>query len=175
MTCSLDSVRNLILGAIACLLAAIALAYFWVAAIPLFAAAALVATVSFYFIPAIKDALLAYATCRGSSGKCTVSTGVNALGQAAAVLSLISFALAGAMEVAALAFIFSWFLSWIGIGMQAAVAILVTSGISSCAIVILILLGVLSNAYSYKSCMDQQTGSGTVVLGAQPIQFDSQH
>jgi hypothetical protein len=58
--------------------------------------------------------------------------------------------------------------------MQAAVAILVTSGISSCAIVILILIGVLSDAYSYKSCMDQQSGSGTVVLGAQPVQFDHQ-
>jgi hypothetical protein len=134
----------------------------------------LVATVSFCFIPAIKNALLGYATCRGPAGKCTVATGVNALGQAAAVLSLISFALAGAMEITALAFIFSWFLSFIGIGIQAAVAILVASGMSSCAIVILILLGVLSNAYSYKSCMDQQTGSGTVVLGAQPLQFDSQ-
>jgi hypothetical protein len=96
-------------------------------------------------------------------------------GQAAAVLSLISFALAGAMEVTALAFIFSWFLSWLGLSMQAAVAILVASGISSCAIVILILLGVLSDAYSYKSCVDQQSGSGTVVLGAQPMRFDSQH
>jgi hypothetical protein len=151
------------------------LAYFWVAAIPLFAAAALVATVSFYFIPAIKDALLAYATCRGSSGKCTITTGVDTLGQAAAVLSLISFPLAGAMEVTALAFIFSWFLSWLGLSMQAAVAILVASGISSCAIVILILLGVLSDAYSYKNCVDQQSGSGTVVLGAQPMRFDSQH
>ena len=81
MNCSLSTVNWLISAAIAALLAAMALAFLWVAAIPLFAAAALVASVSFYFIPHIKQALLDYATCRGP-GKCTISTGVNNLGQA---------------------------------------------------------------------------------------------
>ena len=136
MNCSLSTVNALIWGAIAALLAAIALAWFWIAAIPLFAAAALVASVSFYFIPQIKQALLDYATCRGP-GDCEISTGVNALGQAAAALSLISFALAGAMEVTALGFLFSWFLAWLGVAMQVAVSCLVHAGIVSCGIVIL--------------------------------------
>jgi len=162
MNCSLSTVSWLISLAIAALLAAMALAFLWVAAIPLFAAAALVASVSFYFIPHIKQALLDYATCRGSSDKCTISTGVNNLGQAAAALSLISFALAGAMEIAALGFIFSWFLSWLGVAMQVAVLALVRTGLFSCAIVVLILIGVLSNAYGYKACMDKQDpGSGS--------------
>jgi hypothetical protein len=113
MNCSLDEVRNLILWAILCLSIAIGLAYAWVAAFPLFAAAALVAAVSFYFIP--------------------------------------------------LAFISSWILSWLGVSMQVAVAYLVNSGIGACAAVIAILLGVLADAYNYKSCMDQ-AGSGSVAI-----------
>jgi hypothetical protein len=158
MNCSLSTVNALIWGAIGALLAAMALAFFWVAALPLFAAAALVASVSFYFIPHIKQALLDYATCRGP-GPCTISTGVNTLGQAAAMLSLVAFALAGAMEITALGFIFSWFLSWLGVAMQAAVLALVHAGLFSCAVVILILIGVLTNAYAYKDCMDKQGGS----------------
>jgi hypothetical protein len=134
-----------------------ALAYFWVAAIPLFTAAALVAGVSLYFIPAIKTALLAYAACRGSRGKCpSLSIGVNALGQAAIILSLISFVLAGSLEIAALAFIVSWFLGWLGLLMQVSVLHFVEAGVASCVVAIIILIGVLTNAYSYKSCMDQQ-------------------
>jgi hypothetical protein len=72
------------------------------------------------------------------------------------------------MEVAALAFLYSWFLAWLGVSIQVAVAYMVMSGQFSCAITILILLGVLSNAWSYKNCMDQQGsglggGSGTIL------------
>jgi len=158
MNCSLDAVYKLITGAIAALLAAIALAYFWVTALPLFAAAALVASVAFYSIPAIKQALLDYANCRGPSDKCRISLAIDTLGQAATVLSAISFAAAAVMQVAALAFLYSWFLSWLGVATMVAVAYLVHAGIFSCAITVLILLGVLSNAWSFKQCMDQQTG-----------------
>ena len=158
MNCSLDTVNALIWGAIAALMAAIALAFLWVAAVPLFIAAALVASVSFYFIPHIKQALLDYATCRGP-GPCEISAGVNTLGQAAAMLSLIAFAVAGAMEITAPGFLFSWFLAWLGVAMQVAVSYLVHAGIVSCGIVILILIGVLTNAYAYKNCMDKQSGT----------------
>jgi hypothetical protein len=163
MNCSLDEVRNLILWAILCLSIAIGLAYGWVAAIPLFVAAALVAAVSFYFIPAIKQALLDYAACRGPSDKCTISTNINTLGQAAGILSVVSFVAAGIMEIAALGFLYTWLLAWLGVSIQAAVAALVYSAIAACATVIAILLGVLSNAYSFKNCMDQQD-SGPVVI-----------
>ncbi len=160
MNCSLNTVAGLISAAIALLLAAIVISYFWVAAIPLFVAAGFVASVSFGLIPAIKNALVAYAQCRGSSDKCSISLGINNLGQAAATLSLISFLAAAVMEVAALAFLYSWFLAWLGVSIQVAVAFMVKSGQFSCAITILILLGVLSNAWSFKNCMDQQ-GSGS--------------
>jgi hypothetical protein len=153
MNCSLSAFYGYVTGAIAALVAAMALAYFWVAALPLFAAAALVASVSLYFIPHIKQALLDYVACRGP-GECSTTSLINNLGQAMAVLSVISFALAGAMEVTALAFLFSWFLAAIGVAMQVAVSYLVAAGLFSCAIVILILIGVLSSAWSYKKCMD---------------------
>jgi len=156
MNCSLNKVAALIASAIAALLAAIALAYLWITALPLFAAAALVASVAFYFIPAIKQALLDYVACRGPSDKCRISLTIDTLGQAAATLSAVSFAIAAAMQVAALVFLFSWFLAWIGVGMMVAVLFLVKAGIFSCAITALILLGVLSNAWAYKKCMDQQ-------------------
>lgn len=163
MNCSLSTVQGLIAAAIAALLAAIALAYFWVTALPLFAAAALVASVAFYFIPAIKKALLDYVACRGRSDKCRISLTIDTLGQAAATLSVISFALAAVMQVAALAFLYSWFLAWLGVSTMAAVLILVKAGIFACAITALLLLGVLSNAWAYKKCMDaQQEGNPDV-------------
>ena len=167
MNCSLNSIAGLISAAIALLVAAIAISYFWVAAVPLFIAAGLVASVSFALIPAIKNALLAYAQCRGASETCPLSLTIGSLGQAAAILSLVSFLAAAVMEVAALAFLYSWLLAWLGVSMQAAVALLVKSGQYSCAITILILLGVLANAWSYKNCMDQQgggSGSDPVIL-----------
>src|SRR5262245_39193818 len=158
MNCSLNTVAGLISSAIALLLAAIAISYFWVAAIPLFVAAGLVATVSFGLIPAIKNALIDYTQCRGPSDRCSMSLGINTLGQAAATLSVISFAAAAVMEVAALAFLYSWFLAWLGVSIQVAVAVMVKAGQYSCAITILILLGVLASAWAFKNCMDQQVG-----------------
>ena len=68
----------------------------------------------------------------------------------------IAFLVAGVLEIAALAFISSWILAWLSVSMQTAVAYLVNSGITACVIVTGILLGVLSNAYGFKSCMDKQ-------------------
>jgi hypothetical protein len=166
MNCDFDHVRNQIIWAIACLSVAIALAALWVSAWSLFPAAVLVGAVSYYFIPNIKQALLDYAACRGPSDKCDIKVlGLDTLGQAAAVLSVVSFVAAGLLEITALALISSWILSWLGVTMQAAVAYLVKQGIVACVIVIGILLGVLTNAYGYKNCMDQQdSGSGGVVL-----------
>jgi hypothetical protein len=158
MNCSLNTVVALIVSSTALLAGAIAAAYFWPTAYPLLAAAAMVAVVSFGLIPAIKNALLAYAACRGPSRECSISTGINTLGQAASIISVVSFAVAGAMQIAALAFLFIWFLAWIGVGMQAAVAALVYSGIAACVAVIIILAGVLTQAFSFKNCMDRTSG-----------------
>ena len=163
MNCSLNTVYAYISIAIAFLLGAIAISFFWVTAIPLFIAAGLVAVVSYVLIPAIKNALIAYAQCRGP-GKCTITIGINTLGQAAGTLSVISFAAAAVMEVAALAFLYSWLLAWLGVSIQVAVAYMVKSGQYACAITILILLGVLGNAWAFKNCMDQQGGGTGGVL-----------
>ena len=168
MNCNLDKVNGLIAAAIAALVAAIALASFWVTALPLFAAAALVASVSFYFIPKIKDALNEYAACRGPSKACRINSTVDTLGQVAATLSVIAFTAAAVLQIAALAFLYSWVLSWLGVTTMAAVALLVTAGKYSCAIAILLLIGVLSNAWAFKKCMDSQqpnnTDGGGVVI-----------
>ncbi|HET8888197.1 MAG TPA: hypothetical protein VFQ41_04780 [Candidatus Angelobacter sp.] len=163
MNCSLSTVYLWISLGIALLILAIGISYAWVAAIPLFIAAGIVATVAYYIIPKIKSALLDYATCRGTAGKCSISLSINTLGQAASTLSVVSFTLAGLMELGALALIYSWFLAWLGVSIQAAVATLVLAGQFACAITALILLGVLTNANSFKSCMDQQ-GAGPVIL-----------
>jgi hypothetical protein len=71
------------------------------------------------------------------------------------------------MQIAALGFIASWFLSWLGVSMEVAVAFLVKAGQYSCATVALILLGVLTQAWGYKNCMDQQgagSGRGSVAV-----------
>lgn len=162
MNCSLNTIAGLITAAIAALIAAIGLAYFWITAFPLFAAAALVASVAFYFIPKLKQALLDYATCRGQSDKCRISLTIDTLGQAAATLSAVSFAIAALMQTGALVFLYTWALAWLGASIMVAVLYLVKAGIFSCAITALLLLGVLSDAWAFKKCMDNQPSGGTV-------------
>lgn len=154
MDCNLNTVLGLVAGASALLAAAIVAAYYWPTAYPLFGAAALVGVVSFGLIPAIRNALIAYADCRGESTKCSISYSINTLGQAASILSVVSFTVAGLLQVTALAFLASWILAFIGVAMEVAVAALVYSGIAACGATILIFAGVLTKAYSYKSCMD---------------------
>jgi hypothetical protein len=159
--CSLSGVYAYIALAIAALVLALVFAALWVTAIWLFAAAALVATVAYVLIPKIKSELQAYVACRGPS-KCSISISINTLGQAAAALSVVSFIVAAALQLTALALIASWFLSWLGLSIEVAVAILVRSGMFACAITALILLGVLTNAIAFKNCMD---GSGAALSG----------
>lgn len=168
MKCSLNGVYAYIALAIAALVSALVFAALWVTAIPLFAAAALVATVAYVLIPKIKSELQAYVACRGP-GKCSISISINTLGEAAGTLSVVSFIVAGALQITALALIASFFLSWLGLSIQVAVAILVKSGTYACAITALLLLGVLTNAIAFKNCMDKQSvasvGSGSALFG----------
>lgn len=156
MTCSLDTVAGLVAGAIALLAAAIGLAIYWATVLPLLGAAAIVGTVSFVFIPAIKKAVTDYATCRGPTATCSLSPVINTLGQAGNVLSLIGFTAAAALQIAAIAFYASIILAWVGIPLSAAASGFTGAGIVGCGATILILAGMLTNAYSFKSCMDRQ-------------------
>ncbi|MEN8136235.1 MAG: hypothetical protein ABFS18_11975 [Thermodesulfobacteriota bacterium] len=159
MNCNLNTVSGLIAAAIAFLGAAIVLAYYWPSAYPLFGAAALVGVVTFVLIPSIMNALNEYAECRGPSSVCSISHSINTLGQAASIISVVSFTVAAILQITALAFISSWFLALIGVAMEVAVAALVYSGMVACGATILILAGVLTNAFSYKSCMDNNSST----------------
>jgi len=154
MKCNLNSVLALIACASALLVAAIVAAYYWPTAAPLFVAAAMVGIVTFVLIPAIKGALFAYAECRGGTSKCSISYSINTLGQAASILSVVAFTVAAILQLTALAFISSVILAFIGVSMEVAVAALVYPGIAACGATIIIFAGVLTNAYSYKRCMD---------------------
>jgi hypothetical protein len=165
MNCSLGSVYAYLALALVLLRAALTAALLWTAALPLFVAAGLVATVAYFLIPRIKDAQQAYAACRGPSGKCTISPSTHTLGQAAATFSVIAFAAAAALQLTALALIATWILAWLGMTVQAAVALLLHAGMYSGAITLLLLIGVMSNAALFKSCMDQQPSGATLGSG----------
>src|SRR5262245_24066268 len=130
----LDDVRNRILWAVLCLTLAITLVlviFFSVGSG--FAAAALVAIVSAYLIPKIIEALNDYAAFRGPSDKCILrNLGLDTLGQALAILALVSFGFAALMEVAALAFLTSLILAFLAVPLEVAVARLVIAGIAAC-------------------------------------------
>lgn len=163
MNCSLKSVLLNIVIAIALLSLAIALSYWWPTAYPLFVAAAAVVVVALKLIPSIKNGLSEYAECRetprtpliGAPKGCSISYSINHLGQAASILSAISFAAAGALQIAALAAFASIVLAWLGVALEAAVVALVYSGQVSCGAVILLLIGVRTDANAYKRCMDR--------------------
>jgi hypothetical protein len=161
MNCSLSTVIGLILGAVALLFAAIGVAAFWTTAWPLLGAAALVAIVAFGMIPLIKNALLAYATCRGPSEKCSISTTVNSLGQVASFVSAGSFLIAALLQFTALAFLSNWVTALIGGTLQDIVSGFVDTGITGCVIGIVLLFAVLGQAVTFKNCMDQQMSGGT--------------
>jgi hypothetical protein len=160
MNCSLNKVVGLILTAIGLLLGAIALAVFWIAAAPLYVAAGLVATVVFALIPAIKNALLEYAACRGRSDKCSISSAVDSLGVIGLYLSAGTFLAAALLETAALAAYATILLGWLGVSLQGAAAVLVASGTTGCVITIFVLIGAISKATGFRDCMDAQ-GGGT--------------
>jgi len=159
MKCSLTTVLLLVLLAIACLLTAIGFAVygyvpvnFW----SLFVAAGFVGVVSFVLISAIKNALLAYATCRGPSEKCSIASAINNLGQLPYLISAVTFAIAGALQIAAVAAFLIWiFGAAIAAAIIAQAATLITAGIISCGAGVVLLIGVLTDAYGYQSCMDQ--------------------
>ena len=157
MNCSLNSVIALISAAIAALAGAIALAIIFFNLPGLIIATILVGTVTFALIPQIKAGLQAYADCRGPSETCTMSLALNTLGQAAGIISIISFAAAIALLITALAFIVSVILSWLGLTLAAAAEILQIAGCVGCGAGILILLGVMTNALAYKACRDSQS------------------
>jgi hypothetical protein len=75
------------------------------------------------------------------------------------LLSGISFALAGVLQVAALAFLYSVVLAWLGVATEVAVAALVSAGIIACGAVLILLTVAQGQVYAFKRCMDAQNAN----------------
>ena len=160
MNCSLTKTYALIVGAIAMLAAAVVLAYFFLNWIALLAAIALALTVSVAMIPAIRSSILAYVACRGPSQRCSIGSTIDVLGQAAALVSVVSWTIAVALEIPAIAALASFFLAWLGASLAGAAAALRITGIVGAAACAAVLAGVATNVAGYAACRDSEAAGG---------------
>ena len=161
MSCSLTKTYVLISIAVAMLAAAVVLALFFLNWVALLAAIALAATVSFAMIPAIRSSIRDYVTCRGPSQRCSISSAIDTLSQAAVLLSIVSWTVAVALEIPAVAALASFFLAWIGVSLAALAVPLRLNGIAGAAACAVVLIGVATNVASYAACRDSEaTGGG---------------
>jgi len=156
MNCKLNAFEIYFTLAICLMALAMALASNWPTAFPLFGAAATIALLVSVVIPKMKQALLDYVACRGPSVKCSVGVTLYKIMQVTALLSGIAFALAGALQVTALAFISTFVLAWLGVATSAIVAVLVSSGILICGTAAVILFIIQGQAWAFARCMDEQ-------------------
>jgi hypothetical protein len=159
LNCSLTKTYALIFGAIAMLGVAIVLAYFFLNWPALLVAIGLAATVSFVMIPQIRSSISDYATCRGPSQRCSINSTIDILGQAAALISIVSWVGAVALEIPALAALASILFAWLGVTLAGLAASLRITGIVGAGACIGVLLGVLTSVIDYKACRDSE-GSG---------------
>ena len=158
MKCDFTRVVGVISLTIGILIAASIIAgVFHATVVGLFAAAALVSLVSLVMIPLIKTTIMNYATCRGPSAACSVNPAINTLGQVAELISVVTFLVAGLIQIPALAFLSDFITTLIGLALEVIVWILVISGIVACVTAVIVLSGILTQAYAYKSCMDSTT------------------
>jgi membrane protein YdbS with pleckstrin-like domain len=160
MPCSLQTAYNLIAVAIAMLAAAVAAALIFFNVPGLAVAVGLVLAVSgipftdLGLIPQIRKAIQAYQDCRGPESRCTLNHSIDLLGQAAAIVSVFSWLAALALQITALGFITSVFLSWLGVAPLAAGEALKWSGIAGAVACSIILVGLVTQLRAYEACRD---------------------
>ncbi len=155
MDCNFDRVVGVISLTIGILVAAAIIAgVFHATVIGPIGAAALVVLVSLVMIPLIRTTLMNYVSCRGPSRACSLSHGIDVLGQAAGLISAFAFLAAGILQIAALAFLADFITALVGLALEALVWGLIISGIVGCVAAVIVLSGVLTEANAYKSCMD---------------------
>lgn len=126
-------------------------------------------------ISLMRNELAAYNACMGPSARCgSVSSLIDLLGQAAAVLSVLSFTAALALEIPAVAALTNWFTAWLGTSLGAIAAGLKAAGIAVCIATGLILAGLLTNVKTYEDCRNAErapappVGTGTGGLTSPP-------
>jgi hypothetical protein len=78
------------------------------------------------------------------------------LGQAASLLSVVAWTIALVLQISALGFITSFFLSWLGVSLAAAGEALEWSGIVGAGAVAAVLIGLLTQVRNYEACRDAE-------------------
>jgi hypothetical protein len=77
------------------------------------------------------------------------------------LLSIVSWTVAVALEIPAVAALASFFLAWIGVSLAALAATLRLAGIGGAAACAVVLIGVATNVAGYAACRDNEaTGGG---------------
>lgn len=105
----------------------------------------------------MRNALAAWEACMGPSAACgSVSPLINLLGQAASILSVVSFAAALAIEIPAVAALTNWFTAWLGTTLGAVAAGLKATGIAACVATIGILVGLATNVKGNEDCRTRE-------------------
>lgn len=155
--CSLDTALGIIGVAAATLGVAIGVVAGFFNIPGLIVAIALLGTVAFGLISAIRDALRAYEICRGPSARCSINTVLSVLGLAGLLFAIGCFTAALALQITALAFLTSWILAWLSIAPAAAAEALKAAGIASVALAIVMLVATAAAAVSYRACRDAET------------------
>jgi hypothetical protein len=107
-------------------------------------------------ISLMRNELAAYNACMGPSARCGVNTGIDVLGQAASILSVVSFAAALALEIPAVAASTNWITGWLGTTLEGLAYGLEVAGAAMCGAAILILAGLLTNVKAYEDCRNAE-------------------
>ena len=126
-------------------------------------------------ISLMRNELAAYNACMGPSARCgSVNSVIDLLGQAAAILSVVSFAAALALEIPAVAALTNWFTAALGTTLGNIAYGLKMAGVAACVATGLILAGLATNVKTYEDCRNAErapappVGTGTGGLTSAP-------
>ena len=107
-------------------------------------------------ISLMRGELAAYNACMGPSMRCGVNTAIDVLGQAASVLSVVSFAAALALEIPAVAASTNWFTGWLGTTLESLAYGLKLTGVAGCVAALGVLIGLATNVKAYEDCRNAE-------------------
>lgn len=162
MACSLAKAYVLISTAIVMLGTAIALAWIFFNVPGLAAAIVLVIAVigiigtDYGMIDQIRIAIREYVTCMGPSTQCKEAPSIDLLGKVPMVIGVLAWIAALAIQISALAFLASFFASWLGVPTALVGEVLKISGTLVVAAGAVMLTGLLVLVRNYEACRDKE-------------------
>lgn len=116
----------------------------------------------------MRSELAKYNACMGPSARCgSINSQIDLLGQAASILSAVSFAAALALEIPAVAASTNWITGWLGTTLENLAYGLKVTGAVACGAAIAILIGLVTNVKAYEDCRSAErtpappVGTGT--------------